>query len=115
MTAFRECPHACITLSEAGTWGSAEQDWSEAGSTEEPASDDSVVEYSGEGEEPSFEIDDDWAVQGGTTDPEQLPGDSHEVVDDTGQDGEQTSTVAPETAGDADADVDEPITFPKFC
>ena len=107
MEAFRECPHACITLSEAGTWGSAEQDWSEAGGTEEPVSDDSIVEYSGEGEEPSFEIDHDWAVQGGTTDSEQLPEDSHEVVDDTGQNGEPTSTETHEITGDADADVDE--------
>ena len=80
LTAIRECPHACITLSEAGTWGSAEQDWSDAGSTEAPTS-EHIIECSGEGEDTSFEIDDDWAVQGGTTDPDLTPTDLHEVVE----------------------------------
>ena len=81
LTAFRECPHACITLSEAGTWGSAEQDWSDAGSIDEPASED-IIENSSEGEDISLEFDDDWAVQGGTTDPDLTPTDLHEAVEE---------------------------------
>ena len=82
LTAFRECPHVCITLSEAGTWGSAEQDWSEAGSTEEPASED-AFEDSSEEENISLDFDDDWAVQGGTTDPHLIPTDLPELAEET--------------------------------
>ena len=84
ITAFRECPHACITLSEAGTWGSAEQDWSDAGSTEEPLS-ENLNDVSGDSEDISFEIDDDWPVQGGTTDPDISPIETQEPAEETVQ------------------------------
>ena len=70
---FREHPHACITLSDAGTWGSAEQDDSDSGSTEEPNSEDSTLESATDSEDLSVVMDDDWAIQGGTTDPEAPP------------------------------------------
>ena len=41
------------------------------------------MENSSGGEDLSLEFDDDWAVQGGTTDPELIPTDLHEVVEET--------------------------------
>ena len=53
----------------------------------------------------AFEIDDDWAVlQGGTTDPDLIPGDSHEVVEKTTQDEDPTSLDPVEPPGEADGD-----------
>ena len=81
MERYREHPHACVTLSEAGTWGSAEQDWSDSGSTEEPASEDNVIEESCAEEDLSFVIDGVWPIQGGTTDPELPPEEQPEAAE----------------------------------
>ena len=65
-----EHPHACITLSDAATWGSA--DPSEITETDVPPTDndDDVLTLVDENQsDEEFFIDDEWVVHGGSTAP----------------------------------------------
>jgi hypothetical protein len=61
---LREHPHACLTLSEAATWGSTEE--SVFTETEVPASDDQNTDIS----DSEISLDDDWAVHNNSSFPD---------------------------------------------
>ena len=69
-----EHPHACITLLDAATWGSA--DPSEITETDVPPTenDDDVLTLVDENQsDEEFFIDDEWVVHGGSTAPMSVP------------------------------------------
>ena len=68
---FLEHPHACLTLSEAATWGST--DLSEITETDVPSSErDDFVDTSDDFDEDTI-LDDEWVVHGGSHAPLSAP------------------------------------------